>query len=449
MDKPYDVVIIGTGAAATTIASRCRAAGWRVAVIDHRPFGGTCALRGCNPKKVLVGAAEVVDAIARLRGKGVQVDRARIDWLELMRFKRSFTDPVPERKERDFAEQGIASFHGHARFVGPRRLQVNDTTLEGRYVVIAAGAEPAKLPIPGIEHLMTSDRFLELEVLPQHIIFIGGGYIACEFAHIAARAGAQVTILQRGQQLLKGFDPDLVQRLVDRTQALGVEVRVGHEVTAVETASSGYVVHAEGPDGAQTFTADLAVHSAGRVPAVAKLDLDAGGVEYEKQGIKVNEYLQSLSNPAVYVAGDASRTGLPLTPVATLEGAAVATNLIDGNHVKPDYSGIPSVVFTLPPLAKVGLLEDEARDHGLRFRVVHEDMADWYTARRVGERCAASKTLVEEGSGRILGAHLIGPEAGELINLFALAIRHKLSVSDLKDAVFAYPTAASDIDYML
>jgi glutathione reductase (NADPH) len=153
--------------------------------VDSRPFGGTCALRGCDPKKVLVGAAEAVDWTRRMKGKGIQAEKLQIDWPELMRFKRSFTEPVPKRREDGFAKAGIAAFHGRARFAGPTTVQVGEETLEGRHVVIAAGDVPADLGIPGAEHLTTSDQFLELNELPRRILFIGGGYIAFEFAHVA------------------------------------------------------------------------------------------------------------------------------------------------------------------------------------------------------------------------------------------------------------------------
>jgi glutathione reductase (NADPH) len=199
MRKKFDLIVIGTGTAASTVAYECRSAGWDVAVIDSRPFGGTCALRGCDPKKVLVGAAEVVDWVRRMSGRGVRADDARIEWAELMRFKRSFTGPVPQSSERSFAKAGIAAFHGRARFVGSTALQVGDDVLEGRHVVIAAGAMPRKLGIPGEQYITTSDQFLELEQLPRRIVFIGGGYISFEFAHVSARAGAEVTILHSGQ----------------------------------------------------------------------------------------------------------------------------------------------------------------------------------------------------------------------------------------------------------
>ena len=164
----------------------------------------------------------------------------------------------------------------------------------------------------------------------------------------------------------------------------------------------------------------------------------------------MNEYLQSASNSAVYAAGDAAETpGQPLTPVAALEGRVVAANLLNGNQARPDYTGTPSVAFTLPPIAAVGLGEEEAREQGLKFKVNSQDTSQWYSSRRVGEAYSASKVLIEENTGRLLGAHLLGPSADELINLFALAIRQGLTAEDLKDAIFAYPTHASDLSYMV
>jgi glutathione reductase (NADPH) len=185
------------------------------------------------------------------------------------------------------------------------------------------------------------------------------------------------------------------------------------------------------------------------VPDLDALDLDAGGIAHEKGGLKLNEFLQSTSNPAVYGAGDAASSGPPLTPVASYDGKIVAANMLGGNRERPNYLGVPSIVFTIPPLARVGLLEQEARKQNLQFRVKHEDTSAWYAARRVAEDCAGFKVLTEEGSERILGAHLIGPHADEVINLFGLAIRTGLTADALRETIFGYPTAASDISYML
>lgn len=450
MTKRFDLVVIGTGSAASTVAYQCRAAGWDVAVIDSRPFGGTCALRGCDPKKVLVGAAELIDWNNRMAGNGVTSKRAQIDWSALMRFKRGFTEPVPENREKGFSTTGIAMFHGRARFVDQTSIKVGDDTLESRHVVIATGAMPTKLGIPGEEYLTSSEQFLELEKLPERIIFVGGGYISFEFAHIAARAGAKVRILHRGARPLTGFDPDLVNQLVQATKDIGVDVRLNTAVKAIEKASGHLLVRGSAENAEQTFEADLVVHGAGRVPEIDDLDLEKAGVNGDQKGVHVNEYLQSVSNPAVYAAGDAAASGgLPLTPVAGMEGHIVASNLLKGNHRSPDHTGVPTVVFTIPPLASVGLQEKTARERGLKFKTNREDTSGWYSSRRVGMKYSGFKVLVEEASGQILGAHLLGIHAEEVINLFAVAIRSGLRATDLKKVLYAYPSSSSDISYMV
>jgi glutathione reductase (NADPH) len=309
---------------------------------------------------------------------------------------------------------------------------------------------PRRLGIQGEQYITRSDQFLELDALPRRIVFIGGGYISFEFAHIAARAEAEVTILHRGQRPLEGFDPDLVNRLVSRTKRLGARIEVGMEVTAVEKADGKLLVHASTAGTRSMFEADLVVHGAGRVPELDDLNLAAAGVQAEERGVKVNEYLQSISNPAVYAAGDAASTGLPqLTPVAGYEGQIVASNLLKGNHRKIEHMPVPTVVFTIPPLAAAGLLEDAARQKGLDFRISQEDTSGWYSSRRVREESAGFKVLIENGSDRILGAHVIGPHADELINVFALAMQADIPASQLRHAIFSYPSLGSDVKYML
>lgn len=450
MKKQYDIVVIGTGSAGATVAYRCRSAGWRVAIIDELPFGGTCALRGCDPKKILVGAADLIDWSRRMSKNGV-AGELHISWQELMRFKKTFTDPIPKNREEGYIKEGIAVFHGTAEFTDAATLAVGNERITAKHIVIASGAKPMNLGIPGEEHLATSDMFLESAYLPGRIIFVGGGYISFEFAHIAARAGARVTILHRGPRPLEGFDPDIVAKLVDASREIGIDIRLNTAVEEIEKAADGFIVHAVTGGDKQTFTGDCIVHGAGRAPAIAGLNLEKAGIDYDKRGVLVNEYLQSVSNSTVYAAGDAvARPGkFPLTPVAGHEGGVVSENLLRGNHATPDYSGLPSVVFTVPPLAMVGWHEEAARKENLKFSVQHGDTSSWYSSRRVGESHSGFKVLVEEGSGRILGAHLLGSHAEETINLFALAIRHNLTVTDIKKMLWAYPTHASDIRYMV
>src|SRR2546425_1114763 len=288
MRKVYDLVIVGTGTAAMVAAMRVRAAGWSVAVIDFRPFGGTCALRGCDPKKMLVSGAEAIDFASRMRGHGV-AGELNIDWPDLIAFKRTFTDSVPAKHERMYAEKGIETFHGHARFTGRNTLKVDDKVLKGRHFLIAAGAEPVRLGIPGEEHLATHEDFLGLERLPRRMVLVGGGYIAAEFSHIAARAGAQVTILQRGERMLAHFDPDLVEWLMEKFRHVGIDVRIRTKVEGIEKTGAGFSVRTSSEGKSSTVEADLVVHAAGRAPALDALDLDAADVAVANGPLELNE----------------------------------------------------------------------------------------------------------------------------------------------------------------
>ena len=446
-----DVVVLGSGSAAQSVAYPCRSAGWSVAVIDSRPFGGTCAQRGCDPKKVLVGVSELTDWSRRMQGKGLSAPAPSLVWADMVAFEHTFVDGVPKSNEDGFRAAGVTAIHGRAHFVGATSLQVENQTIAGRHVVIATGAQHAPLRIPGEEHLITSTEFLKLTALPQRVAFVGGGYIAFEFAHVAARAGAQVSVLHRGARPLEGFDADLVEQLVTTTRGLGVDLQLRTTVTGIVKRSNAFVVEARTGDEVRELEADLVVHAAGRIPEVEDLALEVAGIERAPNGgIAVNQYLQSVSNAAVYAAGDAVASGgWPLTPVAGMQGGIVASNLLEGNRRTPNYEGIPSVVYTTPPLARVGVDEETAREHGLRFTVHHGDTSQWYSSTRVALRNTGYKTLVEEGTERLLGAHLLGLHAEEVINIFGMAIRFGLTASDLKDMVYAYPTSGSDIGYML
>ena len=444
----YDLAIIGSGTAASVVASRTREAGWNTLVIDHRPLGGTCALRGCDPKKMLLSGAEAVDHVRLLQTHGL-TGEARIDWPDLMRFKRTFTDPVPAKNEARYAKLGVDVMNGRARFTGRNRLDVAGRSVTARHILIASGAEPIPLKIAGADDLPTSEDFLSLETLPARIVFIGGGYIAAELSNIASRAGAAVTILQRGDRLLPMFDPDLVGWLTEGFLAAGIDVRLNATATAVVHDGNEYRVLTTGPDGDQSFPADLVVNTAGRSPALDDLGLADGDVGTENGKLKLNAFLQSETNDAVYAAGDAAQNGPPLTPVSSHDGRVVAENLLNGNNRRPDYRGVPSATFSLPPIAAVGMSEIEARSTKKLITVKSERTPHWFSARRLAQPVYGYKTIVEQRSGLVLGAHLVGPAADEVINIFGLAIRHDLTVDDLKSTMFAYPTGASDIGYML
>ena len=447
--KTYDVVVIGSGMAGMTIAQKCASKNKRVAVTDSRPYGGTCALRGCDPKKVLLGAAEVVDHARKLSGKGLRGDLG-IQWPELMKFKETFTEPVPENIEKNYRKMGIDTFHAPAQFTGEQTLHIGDQEVQAEKVVISTGAKPLTLNIPGEEYALTSTDFLNLSELADEITFIGGGYIAFEFAHLAVRAGAKVNILHRGEYPLENFEQGMVSEIVKASKDLGINLLLETEAQEITQSGQGFVVHGSNSEGKVEVPSGLVIKAAGRVPEIDALDLTKGNVAFGKQGVEVNEYLQSVSNPHVYAAGDAADTsGLPLTPVAVMEGHIVASNILQGNTKTPDYREMPTVVFTIPAMASVGLTEEQAQQQGKNYKVNKNIVPKWYNARRLNEKTYAFKTIVDQDNDTLLGAHLVGPQVEEVINLFAMAIKAKMTTKDLKNMVYAYPTFASDISHMV
>lgn len=447
--KKYDVFIIGSGMAGMTIANKCASKGLSVGITDELPYGGTCALRGCDPKKVIIGATEVRDFAKRLKGKGIDTI-PDINWKDIMAFKQTFVDEMPRKIEKGYKKNGIDTFHSSATFINENTLRIGKDTIQADKVVIASGSKPKVLDFEGGQLAQTSTDFLNLKELPQSLLFIGGGYIAFEFANIAARSGAEVTIVHRGKRPLENFDRDIVKHLVAATRNLGIKLVLETEVSKIESKDGHYITTGIS-DGKETNYKSTAVfNSAGRPPAIFDLELEKAGISFSKNGIVVNEYLQSPSNANVYAAGDAAESiGLPLTPIAVLEGHVVASNIIKGNQKKVNYPPMPSVVFTLPTMATIGLLEDEAKEKGYDINVNFEKVDNWFNARRLNVDEYAFKTIIDKNNNTILGAHLIGPHCEETINLFAMAIKTKMTISDLRTMIFSYPTMASDLTYML
>ncbi|MGV8906106.1 MAG: dihydrolipoyl dehydrogenase family protein [Acetobacterium sp.] len=449
MKNQFDLIVIGAGTAGIGAAMKCKKDGWHVAVVDSRPFGGTCALRGCDAKKILVGAAELMDWNQRMQGKGFET-AGKINWSDLMAYKRTFTKDVSQNREKALQEAGISTLHGHAEFAGENAIKVGNEVYEAKHLLIATGAIPMPLSFIGSEYMIDSEAFLELEQLPKKIIFAGGGFIAFEFAHIAVRTGAEVHIIEMQDRPLANFDQDIVTMLVEKSKEIGIHIHTSTSVDAVEKTEKGFTVHCLKKGEQLAIEGEMVVHGAGRVANLLGLNLEAGNVEFTRKGIVVNDYLQSVSNPGVYAAGDAAASpGLPLTPFASMEGKMAATNMLKNNEVKPDYKVMPTVVFTVPKIGTVGLTEAQAIEKGYLYQMIKVDMSNWYTYKRTNDAYAMAKVMVDKESDLILGAHIIGSQADVLINTFAIAIRFGLPAKELKHMIKAYPTASSDIEYML
>lgn len=446
MPKQFDVTVIGTGTSAYHVIHHCLKKGLSLAVVDSRPYGGTCAIRGCQPKKYLVAAASALKVAKHMQGIGI-TSVPQMDWPALIQNKNRFTHAVPENTEKGFVDAGAVVFHGCARFTGRNTLDVDGSKLKANTIVIATGAIPRPLGIPG-EHLLTSSEdFMDLPKLPRRILFVGGGFISCEFAYVARQAGAEVAILQKGDRILNPFDPDLVDILTQASRDDGIDVILNACVDRIDKMDSDLVATCS--ETGHQYRSDMVVHGAGRVPDLEDLDLKAGFVEYGGRGVRVNAYLQSVSNPSVYAIGDVANTPYQLATTADMEGMAVAQNITDGNHAIPDYAVVPSVVFTLPPLASVGIQEEVALQQGLSINVKQGTMNQWPSSKRIGQKHSGYKVIQDKKSGLILGAHIFGHNADEVINIMALGIKFKIPPEKLKKMIWAYPTYTSDIKYFL
>lgn len=446
MSTRYDAIVIGSGAAGGTVASLLKAQGRTVAMIEGGDFGGTCALRGCEPKKVL---AETAHAVARVRDmqarSGVRGD-VSIHWPTLAALKQRYVDSVPPRAEVAYESEGIDLYYGRARFTGRNSVLVDDETLEAPHIVIATGSRPRTLDFPGADLVSTSDDFLNLKELPARIAFIGGGFISMEFSHIAAIAGAKATVAVRGDRCLKRFEIDLVRQLCTATSQLGVDVLYNAPPHSIERTAGGLLLRL-GPDGAQSVLADVVIHGAGRVPNLDGLDPAVAEISTQGGQLVLDEFLRT-TNPGVYAAGDAAGR-YQLTPTAVMEARIVAANILGGDHRKPDYSIIPSATFTHPTLAGVGLTEEEAKAKGIDYEVKTATSLTWSELTRLGEHHGGYKAITEPGGGRLLGLHYMGEDAEEVVNVAALCMRQGLTVPQIMDMVWAYPSFGYTLRYML
>ncbi len=451
MSGTYDLIVLGAGPAGVAAAIIARRSGISVLVVEKDGFGGVCPLRGCIPKKILAVAAETMTCIRRSNEHGITVKGAELNWKELIERKRWMIKDVSTDAQNRFHSLGIDTINGFAKFSGPNSIDVDGKEYRAKKIVIATGSKPRKLPIPGFEHTLTSDDLFELESLPPSVIFIGGGAIGMEFAHIFTRAGSKVTILEAASRILPDMDEDVINELAGFTQSLGVEINTGVHVESIEKTSQGASVTMTVPNItiSSTIEASLVANGAGRVADIDGLDLHKAGVETDHRGIVLDQYLRSVSNPDIFAAGDTVTLSPHLSPVASYEGRIAAQNITLPDLVSPDYRVIPTAIYTIPSVAGVGLTEYEAKKQGLDFTTAVHDLLPLRVSSIYAEQAAYSKIIIDSSNDRILGAHIIGHNAQEIINVFALAMKYHISARDLHDTLYTFPTFSSGIPIMV
>ncbi|MBO0439809.1 dihydrolipoyl dehydrogenase family protein [Candidatus Enterococcus ikei] len=442
MDK-FDVIIIGSGPGGMAAAYDLATEGKKIAVVEADLWGGTCPNRGCDPKKVLYGAVEARDRLAQLKNKGFDAV-PNLNWSELMAFKETFTQPVPVEQKAGLTSAGIQTITGKASFKDTHTIIVENKEYQSDQFILATGQRPAILDIPGKENFATSTDFLSMKELPEKIVFVGGGYISLELANIANSCGSEVHLLHHNERPLKGFDEDMTRYLIENLQNRGIHFHFNESATAITKKEEKFEITLISQE---TLLVDQVFCATGRIPNVEGLNLEKIGVDYTHKGIKVNDYLQtSVEN--IYALGDCLQKNNPkLTPVASFEGSYLAKILSGTLDESIDYPTLPTIIFSSPKLAQVGLTDKATQEHE-NYESEDLDLSKWFTYKHLNEPLVKAKIIRDKTTDLLVGATILGNEADQLINMFTLIINQKLSSEKVNEMIMLYPTVSSDLSYL-
>ncbi|MDH5300260.1 MAG: glutathione-disulfide reductase [Gammaproteobacteria bacterium] len=445
MSKHYDLIAIGAGSGGISVAEKAAAYGKKVAVVEDDMIGGTCVNRGCVPKKVMWYGAQLAEMLHDAADYGFAVQSNGLDWRGLVEKRESYIGNITGWYHGYLKDLGIDELVGTARFVDSRTLEVSGQTYTADKIVISTGSVPARPRLPGAELGMTSDGFFELTEQPRRVAIVGAGYIATELACVLRHLGSEVTVLLRGQQLLERFDPLLREVLMDEMQKDGIKLVSCIELNALEKASDG-TLQLRSNRGEHLSNFDAVIWAIGRQPRTAELNLAAAGVQVDENGFIIADDMQHTNVPGIYAIGDVTGRAA-LTPVAIAAGRRLADRLFAGKHNrKVDYSQIPTVVFTHPPIGTVGLTEDEARrEYGDAVKIYQTrftSMKYAFTRRQVK---TAMKLVTVGAEEKIVGCHIIGNGADEMLQGFAVAIRMGACKADFDDTIAIHPSSAEEL----
>jgi len=444
----YDVFVIGSGIAGQTVAKACIKKGLSVAMADKREFGGTCAIRGCDPKKIMMQFADLLQHAKQLEASGI-AELPKIKWKTVQKFKSQFTNPVPKSTEEDLSDLGIVLYHQSPKFISETEMMVEGKKVSAETFVIATGYVPRELQFDGAELLGTSDDILNLKKIPKSATFIGSGYVGMEFCYMLSTLGCKVTVLEVGDRALSQFDAFLVDKVIDELKKNGVKFIFNAETLSVKQGKKKIKIKYQHNGKTHKISTKAVFNTSGRVPATALLELDKANITADDTGVLVNDFLQSISHKNVYACGDVSSKSLPLTPLSGLQGYIVAHNIINGNQKEFQEPLVPSVVFTQPNLASVGYSEAAAKARYKNVKVYQGDAIGWYNAKKEKAGAYAYKILANERTNEIVGAHLLSTEANETINVLATAINNGMTVDAFKKMIFTYPSYSNDLKSMM
>lgn len=441
MSYDYDLFVIGGGSGGVRAARVASQTGARVALAEEYRYGGTCVIRGCVPKKLMVYASQFSEAFEDAKGFGWTVGESSFDWATFMAAKDAEIDRLEGIYNKNLKAAGVTLYDARAIVTGPQEVTLaSDQVITAKTILVATGGTPFIPDVEGRELAISSNEIFHLPAQPKRVVVVGGGYIACEFACILNGMGTKVTQLYRGKQILRGFDNEVQDFVAEEMRGKGVTLLVGTDVAKMEKTADGILVT---PDNGPAFTVDEVLYATGRVPNSAKMGLEDVGVALGKKGEVVVDQYSATSVPSIYAVGDVTDR-VALTPVAIREGMAFVETVFKNNPTSPDHELIPTAVFTQPEIGTVGLGEEDARAieeievYSAAFRPMMHILAGR------SERMLM-KLIVSKASRKVLGCHIVGHGAGEMIQLAGIAVKMGATKEDFDRTVAVHPTAAEEL----
>ncbi|MGL5839575.1 MAG: glutathione-disulfide reductase, partial [Sphingorhabdus sp.] len=431
MTHDFDLFVIGAGSGGVRASRIAASHGAKVAIAEEYRVGGTCVIRGCVPKKLLVYGSHFAEDMEDAKRFGWTTDGATFDWATLRDNVAAEVDRLEGLYGQTLSNNKVETFHERATIVGPNRIRLTSgREIRAEHILIATGAVPGMPPIPGAELGITSNEVFHLERLPKRAVIAGAGYIANEFAGIFNELGVKVTLATRGDRMLRSYDQEIVGKLLDITREKGIDVRLNFPFNGVSQQPDGSLLVDGGDQGC--IETDLVLWAIGRVPNTRDLGLENTGVETDKDGaIAVDEYNRT-NVPGIYAVGDVTNR-VQLTPIAIREGHAFADTVFGNSPRTIDYGAIPTAVFSNPPISGVGLTEEEARDRLDEIKVYKSDFRAMKNVLAGRNERALYKMIVDGRSGIVVGLHMIGPDSAEILQAAAVAVKAGLTKQAFDD----------------
>ena len=443
--RHFDLIAIGGGSGGLAVAQRAAQYGARCAVIEPGKLGGTCVNSGCVPKKVMWHAAELAHAVATAADYGLTSGSAEFDWGRLVAAREAYIRRLNDSYRNRLDTAGIAHVRGTARFSDAHTLDVDGTAYSADHVVIATGGRPLVPQMEGAELGMTSDGFFALTERPKRVAIVGSGYVAVELSGVFRALGSEVTLALRGRQLLSSFDPMLRETLMEEMERDGVNLLTGTRVERVSRKEDGCLI-LWGQHGQSFGGVDALIWALGRRPNTDRLQLEKAGVAVDAEGFVRTDVFQNTNVARIYAVGDVTgRT--PLTPVAIAAGRRLADRLFGGKpESRVDYEMIPTVIFSHPPIGTVGLTEDEAREqYGAGVKIYQSRFVPMYYALGEHRPHSAMKLVTVGPQEKVVGCHIIGRGADEILQGFAVAMKMGATKADFDNTVAIHPTSAEEL----